>query len=118
MFRLTARRGGDYAASFHDLRRFKEAKALMRKSIPMARRVLGDNNETTLRMRWNLAHALATDPGATLDDHREALNTFEDTAQTARRVLGGKHPTTVSIEQSLRYVRAILAARETPPGNS
>ena len=32
------------------------------------------------------------DPGATLDDLREAVATLEETAPTARRVFGGAHP--------------------------
>ena len=34
------------------------------------------------------------DPGATLDDLRDAVTTLEDTARIARRVFGGAHPTT------------------------
>jgi len=30
-------------------------------------------------------------------------------------VLGSAHPDVVTIEESLRYARAALAARETPP---
>ena len=54
-------------------------------------------------------------PGATLEDLREAVNTLEETAQTARRVLGGAHPTATGIETSLRNSRAMLRARETQP---
>ena len=43
-------------------------------------------------MRVNYAKALYQDPGATLDDVREAVTTLEDTAPNARRVLGGAHP--------------------------
>tara|TARA_B100000683_G_scaffold264501_1_gene294137 strand:+ start:801 stop:980 length:180 start_codon:yes stop_codon:yes gene_type:complete len=43
---------------------------------------------------------------------------LEDTAQIARRVLGGAHPTTVSIERELREARAALRARETPPSRT
>ena len=60
------------------------------------------------------AHALYLDPAATLDDLREAVNTLEDMAPTARRVLGGAQPTTVGIEESLREAREILATREMP----
>ena len=35
------------------------------------------------------AQALYKDPGATLDDLREAVAELEDTERTARRVLGG-----------------------------
>ena len=53
--------------------------------------------------------------GATLDDLREGVTTLEDTERTARRVLGGAHPTTTGIENTLQYARAALRARETPP---
>ena len=59
--------------------------------------------------------ALYNDDRATLDDVREAVTTLEDVAPTARRVLGGAHPTTTGIEKSLRNARALLRARETPP---
>ena len=68
-------------------------------------------------MRKAYARALCNDPSATLDDVSEAVTTLEDTARTARRVLGGAHPDVVQIETSLRYARAALRARETPPGS-
>jgi hypothetical protein len=55
------------------------------------------------------------DDGATLDDLREAVTTLEETARTARRVMGGAHPLVAKIEHSLR---AALRARETPPPGS
>ena len=58
------------------------------------------------------AEALYKDDGSTLDDLREAVNTLEETARTARRVLGGTHPTTGGIEETLRNARAELSARE------
>ena len=76
----------------------------------MARRVLGESNDLTLRMRWAYAAALCNDPGATLDDLREAVTTLEDTEQTARRVLGGANPLVGEIETSLREARAALSA--------
>ena len=66
-------------------------------------------------MRLLDAAALYDDPAATLDDLREALTRLEDAQRTARRVLGGAHPLTVAIEQTLRGKRAALRARETPP---
>jgi len=101
-----------YSSSLIDLKRFEEAKALLRKMLPVARRVLGENYELTLRMRWVYAQTLYTDTSATLDDLREAVTTLEDTARTARRVLGGAHPFTAGIEQALRKARAALRARE------
>ena len=65
------------------------------------------------------ALTLYADPSATLDDLREAVNTFEETARAARRVLGGSHPLTEGVEYEVPDARAALAAREgTPPGNA
>ncbi len=78
----------------------------------MARRVLGESDELTLKMRWNYALSLYTDPAATLDDGREAVETLEEVERTARRVLGGEHPFTVEIELHLRTSRDAVHARE------
>ena len=80
--------------------------------MPVARRVLGENNDTTPRMKWNYAEALYKDDGASLDDHREAVTTLEETERTARRVFGGAHPITVDLGAELRQARAALRARE------
>ena len=111
--RETLRAANNYALSLINLQRYAEAKALLRKTVPVARRVCRDCDENTLRLRWNYARALYED-GATLDDpdHREAVTTLEDTARTARRVLGGEHPLTVDIDACLRHARAVLRARE------
>ena len=49
------------------LRRFEEAKSVLRKMMPVARRVLGESHELTLKMSWNYARALYKDEAATLD---------------------------------------------------
>ena len=54
----------------------------------------------------------------TLDEIREAVERLEDTARTARRVLGGACPVTRGIELELNMARAALRARETPPPGS
>ena len=82
--------------------------------MPVARRVLGENDELTLRMRWNYAQSLYKDDGATLDDVREAVTTLEETERTARRVFGSAYPTTEGIADALQDARAALRARETP----
>ena len=66
-------------------------------------------------MRNNYAEALYKDDDATLDDLRESVTTVEEIGRTARRVLGGAHPTTTGIENELRNARAALRARETQP---
>jgi hypothetical protein len=107
----------DYTATLVVLRRFEEAKALLRKTMPVARRVLGKNDETTLRARCIHAMALSTDPNATLDDLREAVSMLEETDRIGRRVFGGTHPLAATIERELQDARAALRARETPsPG--
>jgi len=106
----------NYASSLVQLERFEEAKILMRKTMRVDRRVLGESNESVLRMRWVYAIALYNDDAATVDDLREAVTTLEDPERIARRVLGGSHPTTVGIGEALRAVRAALGNRETPSG--
>ena len=80
----------------------------MRKTIPVARRALGENDENTLKILWSYAMTLYKDRSSTLEDLREAVTTLEELERTARRVLGGAHPVTVSIEESLREARAVL----------
>ena len=113
----TLREAFNYAASLVLLKRFKEARALMRKTVPVARRAHGDNDRLTLKMRWNYAEALYLNPGATLDHLREAVTTLEDAARIARRVLGGAHPTTVGIEDTLQDAQAALRARDPQPSS-
>ena len=90
----------------------------MRKTIPVARRVLGESNGLTLGMRWIYATALYLDDDATLNDLREAVTTLEETERTARRVFGGEHPNVAGIGISLREARAALRARETPSASN
>ena len=103
-----------YATSLFESSRFEEAKSLSRKTMLVARRVLGDNDDRTLRMRWNYARTLYNDPTATIDDVREAVTTLEETERTARRVLGGAHPSATVIGNSLREARVALLACEMP----
>ena len=69
-------------------------------------------------LRKIYTRALYEDPGATLDDLNEAVEMLEEATRTARRVLGGAHPLTYSIERILRTARANLRARETPPSSA
>ena len=98
-------------ADIVSLKRYAEAKALLRKTMPVARRVLGDSFDLTLLVRSNYAEALYKDDCATLDDLREAVTTLEDVERTARRVFGGENPLTSSIVDQLRGARAALHAR-------
>ena len=99
--RYHAHRGG------HD----DECEEIANKTMPAARRILGDSDEDTLRLRWTYARAFLEDPSATLDDLREAVTTLEDIDPIARRVFGGAHPLTVDIEDELEEARDALCAR-------
>jgi hypothetical protein len=108
----TLRAASNYAGSLSDLQRFKEARSLLRKTLPVARRLFGEDSDLTLTMRFNYARALLVDAAATLDDLREAVSTLEDLEPIARRVMGGAHPTTAAIGRTLQKARAALGARE------
>ena len=121
----TLRAANDLAVTLSELQppSYKEVKALLRRTLPVAGCVLGKDvyngeSESTyngrfgivLKMRWVYAEALYKDAGATLAELREAVATLEDAEQTARRVFGGAHPIAAAIEESLRNSRAILDA--------
>ena len=108
----TLQAASNYASSLIHLERFEEAKSLMRKTMPVARRVLGDNDRITLLMRKIYGEVLCRADCATLDDLREAVTTLEETLLLARRVLGRTHPITGLIDKELRNARAALRARE------
>ena len=113
---LTLVAANNYAHCLLTLRKCEEAKSLLRKTVPVARRVQREGDENTLRLRWNYARALLEDEGATLDDLREAVTTLQDTDRIARRVLGGAHPLVGAIGRFLQNARSMLRARETPGG--
>ena len=71
-----------------DLNRYAEAKSLC-ETMPVARRVIGDDHNLTLKLRWAYAEVYYKDDGATLADLREAVTTLEDLERMARRVFGG-----------------------------
>ena len=109
----------NYAGCLKDLERHAEARSLMRKTMPVARRVLGKLHEVTIKMLWAYVETLYEDDNATLADLREAVNTLEDSARGARRVYGTKHPLVVGSEYHIEHSRAALAAREAPsPGSA
>ena len=101
-----------FAGSLHNSRHYYEAISILRRTLPVARRVLGEDDAYTLRLRHAYAAVLCSDGGGSLDDLREGINMFMDTERIARRVLGGAHPFVADIEDALRKVRAILHARE------
>ena len=101
----TLEAASNYASTLHTLKRHGEAKALLKKAIPVAQRVLGTSHDFMFRMKGCYAEALFMDAAATRDDLREAVETYEDTRRIARRVLGSAHPLAAQIEQSLLDAR-------------
>ena len=107
----------NYASSLLDTNHeVEEAKSVLKRTLLVARRVLGEVNEITLYGRWNYARALYNNDNATLDDIREAVNTLEDLERIARHVLGDAHPIRVHIEQHLRKSRAARRESRCPSG--
>jgi len=92
------------------LQRYAEVRSLLRKTIPVARRTLGEADVITLSMRSCYASALYLDDSSTLDDLREAVTTLEDAMRASRRALG-RRPSTEIIEHNLQAARAVLDAR-------
>ena len=95
------------------LNRHEEASSLLRKNIPVVRRVLGESCQLTLEMRWLHAVNLFRNDGATLDDLREAVQTLEAVAPLWTRIFGEAHPGTRLVQGALEDARAALEdARE------
>ena len=102
----------NYVNSLLSLQRYAEVKSLLRRTVPVARRALGENNLLTLKMRWSYANALRDDlREATLDDLRESVETLESVARLWTRVFGEAHPETPLIRAALEDARETLAAR-------
>jgi len=99
----------NYAWGLFRLGRFEEAKSVLRKMMPVTQRVLGESHKLTLTIRKLGAMALYSDPDATLDDLRKAMNTLEEIERMARRVMGGAHPLVTEIERNLRASQDALA---------
>ena len=100
------------ANSLFALERFGETKSFLRKTVPVARRTLGDDSTVTFAMRKMYAQALYMDADSTLDDFREAASTLEEVDRTCRRVLGNSHPYIAGIGISLQKSRSLLAVRK------
>ena len=99
----------NYAITLHHMKRFEEARTLLRKTMPVARRVLGDNHELMLNLRWCYARVLYLDEGASLDDRREAVAALESVANSWKRIFGQAHPETPEVQGALKEAREALA---------
>ena len=107
---LTAK---NYATSLCDLKRFEEAKSLLRKTMPVARRTLGAEHDLTLNFRDIYAQCLYRAPSASRGDVAEAIGIFEDVLRRARRVFGPDHPNWTHLPRHLMAAREKLASFDT-----
>ena len=101
----------NYAQSLMSHAHFEEPKVLLRKKIPVARRLLGESHDLTIRLRSTYAVALYESPNATPDNLREAIKQLEEAGRITQRVYGGAHPNVAGIECDLQNARAALRAR-------
>ena len=111
----TVTAANNYAISLLEQGHFEETKSLLRPTLPIVQRVLGDNNELVFRMKKVYVEAFLLDGAATPDEFREAVTMIEDTERTARRVLGGTHPFALDLARAVKVSRAALFIRETQP---
>ena len=102
-----------YATSLKHLKRYAEAKSLLRKTVPVARRTLGAEHDYTLNLRDIYGRCLYRDPGASRDDVAEAIEIMDDVQRRARRVFGPGHPNWNTLPQELTAAREKLASFDT-----
>ena len=107
----TLMQASNYARFLKKHEEYDKAKSLHRRTIPMARRALGDSNDITLRMRWLYANCLCDYKNATLDDLVEAVETLEAVAKLWKRVMGERHPETPAVLEALKVAREKLRLR-------
>ena len=77
--------------------------------LPLTRRVLGANDDTTLRLAHSYAYAVMNYAAASRDELVFAEKLLEDTARRLRRVLGISHPGTANAEGDLAILRGRIA---------
>ena len=86
------------------LRRFEEAKRILRRTVPVARGVFGNDHDVTLSLREDLSRAIL-DGESSAEDKREALRMLEEVAGVMCRVMGPAHPDTVHAQKELKRYR-------------
>ena len=103
----TLREAFNYATSLERQDRLEEAMSLLRKTMPVARRVLGEDHDLTLSLRWIYANILSMNESTA--DLSEAVTTLESVAMSYKRVLGQAHPETPKVQSALQKARKKLA---------
>ena len=100
----------NYAMVLLELQSFEEAKKVLRRTVPVARRALGAEHALTLSLREDLSRA-TLDGKSSADEKREALQMLEDTVAVMRRVLGPAHPDTLHAQSELKMYRSRRKSR-------
>ena len=77
-------------------------------------RIFGAEHDVTLTLRTLQGRALSEDENASLDNLRQAVDILEDVGPILSRVLGPRHPDTLSNEEALGEAREKLARAEAP----
>ena len=103
----------NYALSLSSLERYGEAKALLRKTMPVARRALGAEHDLTLNFRDIYGRCLYRDDNASRGDVVEAIEILEDVQRRVRRVFGPGHPDWTALPGHLEAAREKLAGFDT-----
>ena len=82
----------NYAISLLYRRRYGEARDIFGDLIPVARRRLGPEAITTLKLRGLYARTLFEADGASHADVLQAITLLEDASRIVKRVFGPSHP--------------------------
>ena len=109
----TLREANNYALVLLDLDHHAEAKSLLRKTMPVARRMLGAEHDLTLNFRYIYVQCLLHDPSVSRGDVVEAVEILEDVQQRVRRVFGDGHPNWRNLPAHLEDAREFLASFDT-----
>ena len=84
--------------------RYAEAKAVVLEARPHARRLLGDGNEVTIKLRYVYCQVCCLDFSTRPEEMRLVKAELEDVVRTCRRTLGPAHPNTISYQGLLERV--------------
>ena len=98
------------------LGRYAEMADFVRPETALARRVLGDEHEITLRLRYHYAQGRlegAAATGISLADFAEAKADIEDVHLRTKRIFGASHPLTYHTTQLLARFRSATVGPPT-----
>ena len=98
--------------SLLNLRNYTEIRSLLRKYLPLARRVMGHDHEVSRTMTETLAQSLFQQGAAPRDNVLEAAEILTEHNQRLRQIFGSAHPVTQRSERNLGSIRECLARIE------